>query len=198
MAKEIDQLIQVLAKLPGLGSRSGRRIALHLMKHRETVMDPLMHRLQEVQQVLKTCATCHNLDTSDPCHICTDPKRDDHVLCVTADVSDVWALERAHFFKGRYHILGGVLSAIDGVGPEDLTLAALKERIDGSSITEVILALPGTLDGQVTGQYVQKHLEPFNVSVSSLAHGVPMGGELDYLDDGTLQAAYNSRQKLAS
>ncbi len=198
MAKEIDQLIQLLAKLPGLGSRSGRRIALHLMKHRETIMEPLMHRLQEVHLTLKTCTTCHNLDVTDPCHICANTERDNHVLCVTGDVSDVWALERAHFFKGRYHILGGVLSAIDGIGPEDLTLNSLKERLHAAEITEVILALPATLDGQVTAQYVQKHLEPFNTLVSSLAHGVPMGGELDYLDDGTLQAAYNSRRTLGT
>jgi len=196
MAKEIDQLIHMLAKLPGLGSRSGRRIALHLMKHRETILEPLINRMQTVHDTLKNCTVCHNLDINDPCPICANHERDDHVICVVADVADVWALERAHFFKGRYHILGGVLSAIEGVTPEDLSLATLKTRLASGAVTEVVLALPATLDGQVTAQYVRRHLAGFSLQVSSLAHGVPMGGELDYLDDGTLHAAYNARQKL--
>ncbi|USO01069.1 MAG: recombination protein RecR [Alphaproteobacteria bacterium] len=197
MAKEIDQLIQMFAKLPGLGSRSGRRIALHLMKHRETILEPLINRMQTVHDTLRNCKICHNLDSNDCCHICTNLDRDNHIICVVTDVADVWALERAHFFKGRYHVLGGVLSAIDGVTPDNLTLESLKNRLRATPcVTEIVLALPATLDGQITAQYVRRHLEGLNLYVSSLAQGVPMGGELDYLDDGTLHAAYNARQKL--
>lgn len=191
---EIQRLIQYLGKLPGLGPRSGRRLALHLLKKREQVMRPLIEALQTAEAVIKTCQTCHGLDTQDPCTLCTDPRRDGALLCVVQDVADLWALERAGVFRGRYHVLGGVLSAIDGMGPNQLTIESLMERIQKADVKEVVLALNATIDGQTTIHYLIDRLQPLGVSLSTLAHGVPIGGELDYLDDGTLNTAFTARR----
>jgi recombination protein RecR len=194
---QIQRLIQYLSKLPGLGPRSGRRVALQLLKKREQVMRPLIDALQMADEAIKTCHICFNLDTSDPCSLCTDPRRDGRLLCVVEDVADLWALERAQVFKGHYHILGGVLSAIDGVGPAQLSIDPLLTRIQRDGITEVILALNPTVDGQTTMHYLTDLLKPLGVIISTLAHGVPVGGELDYLDEGTLTLAYSSRRSIA-
>lgn len=191
---EIQRLIQYLGKLPGLGPRSGRRLALHLLKKREQVMRPLIEALQTAEATIKTCKICYSLDTQDPCTLCTDPRRDGSLLCVVQDVADLWALERASVFRGRYHVLGGVLSAIDGMGPNQLTIDSLIERVQKSGIKEVILALNATIDGQTTIHYLIDRLQPLNISLSTLAHGVPIGGELDYLDDGTLSTAFTARR----
>lgn len=190
---EIQRLIQYLGKLPGLGPRSGRRLALHLLKKREQVMRPLIEALQTAEATIKNCQICYGLDTIDPCTICTDPRRDATLLCVVQDVADLWALERANVFRGRYHVLGGVLSAIDGMGPNQLTIDSLVERIQKTGIKEVVLALNATIDGQTTIHYLIDRLQPLGVSLSTLAHGVPIGGELDYLDDGTLSTAFTAR-----
>ncbi|SCA55627.1 gap repair protein [Candidatus Terasakiella magnetica] len=195
-ATEIEQLIQILSKLPGLGPRSARRAALHLVKKKEVLLSPLSHALQRVEETVKTCSTCGNLDATDPCTICTDGRRDDSVICVVQDVADLWALERSNSFKGRYHVLGGTLSALDGIGPEDLKIDTLVNRAQSSLVTEVILATSATVDGQTTAHYIADCLENCDVSVSGLAHGVPVGGELDYLDDGTLSAALSARRKM--
>lgn len=191
---EIERLMQMLARLPGLGPRSARRAALHLIKRRETVLDPLLAALAEVQARVRVCATCGNIDTTDPCAICTDGRRDGSVLCVVEDVDDLWALERTGAFKGRYHVLGGVLSALDGVGPEDLRIDSLARRAADPTVSEVILALSATVDGQTTAHYIADRLKDCAVTVSGLAHGVPVGGELDYLDDGTLSQALRARR----
>lgn len=191
---EIQRLIQYLSKLPGLGPRSGRRLALHLLKKREQVLRPLIEALQTAEATIKTCQTCYNLDTKDPCTLCTDPRRDNTSLCVVQDVADLWALERANVFRGKYHILGGVLSAIDGMGPNQLTIDALLDRVQKTGVNEVILALNATIDGQTTIHYLIDRLQPLGVSLSTLAHGVPIGGELDYLDDGTLTTAFTARR----
>ena len=193
---EIQRLIQYLGKLPGLGPRSGRRLALHLLKKREQVLRPLIEALQAAQATIKTCQTCYGLDTQDPCSVCTDPRRDGEVLCVVEDVADLWALERANVFRGRYHVLGGVLSAIDGMGPNQLTIDALLGRVQTMDVKEVVLALSATIDGQTTIHYLIDRLQPLNVSLSTLAHGVPIGGELDYLDDGTLSTAFTARRQV--
>ena len=193
---EIDRLIQLLAKLPGLGPRSARRVTLYLLDHRDTVMEPLARALSEVADAIRACSTCGNLDTSDPCAICADAGRDRALLCVVEQVSDLWALERTKAFRGRYHVLGGTLSALDGVGPEDLDIPALIDRARASEIQEVILALNATVDGQTTAHYITDRLASCGVKVTRLAHGVPVGGELDYLDDGTLMAALKSRRAL--
>lgn len=192
----LDALIQHLAKLPGLGNRSARRAVLHLFKNREVLMLPLVNALQTAAEQVKTCQHCGNLDLADPCHICTDPRRDSHTLCVVEEVGDVWALERGGIYKGRYHILGGVLSAIDGVGPNDLNIPKLAERVQQEAITEVILATNATMDGQTTAHYVAERLAPTGVHITRLAHGIPVGGELDYLDEGTLSAAIKARKVL--
>ena len=189
---EIDALIQHLARLPGLGPRSARRAALHLLKKGPSAIEPLARALTEAAANIKPCSTCGNLDTTDPCHICTDPRREPGTLCVVEEVADLWALERAAY-KGRYHILGGVLSALDGVGPDDLNIARLIERANEGTVSEVILAMNATVDGQTTAHYITDRLEGANVKVTRLAHGVPVGGELDYLDDGTLTTALRSR-----
>ncbi|MBP5856328.1 recombination protein RecR [Marivibrio halodurans] len=195
--QEIDRLIQLLARLPGLGPRSARRAALDLVRKRESLMRPLATALAEAADAIRTCSTCGNLDTADPCHICTDERRDPTLICVVEQVGDLWALERAAGFKGRYHVLGGVLSALDGVGPEDLTIAQLLARVGGDSpVTEIILATNLTVDGQTTAHYITERLAESGVRVTRLAHGVPVGGELDYLDDGTLSAALKARQAL--
>lgn len=194
---EIQRLIQSLSKLPGLGPRSGRRLALHLLKKREQIFKPLLEAMTIAEANIKTCKTCHSLDTQDPCTLCLDPKRDSHSLCVVEDVSDLWALERANTFRGQYHILGGVLSAIDGVGPQQLNIDSLLKRVSEGIIQEVILALNATVDGQTTIHYLIEQLKQFPVKVSTLAHGVPIGGELDYLDEGTLFTAFQARRDVA-
>lgn len=191
---EIERLIALLAKLPGFGPRSARRAALHLLKKRESLADPLMRSLAEVMDKVRPCPICGNLDTRTPCAICDDPRRDDGLLCVVPDVADVWALERTAVFRGRYHVLGGLLSPLDGVGPEDLSLAALVARAREGRIAEVILALPATVDGQTTAHYAADLLSGLPVKVTAPAHGLPVGGELEFLDDGTIAAALSARR----
>ncbi len=193
---EIERLIQLLAKLPGLGPRSARRAALHLFKKRESLMQPLMAAMDDAAEKVRACSVCGNLDTSDPCAICTDGRRDAATICVVEDVADLWALERAGVFRGKYHVLGGVLSALDGVGPEDLAIGKLVNRSRGDEVKEVILAMGATVDGQTTAHYLTDRLRDCDVEVTRLAHGVPVGGELDYLDDGTLGAALKARRPL--
>lgn len=191
---EIERLIQLLARLPGLGPRSARRAALALVKRRDGLLLPLADALTAVAESVRTCSVCGNYDTQDPCAVCRDARRDGSLLCVVQDVSDLWALERTAAFRGRYQVLGGLLSALDGVGPEDLAVARLVERARSPDVTEVILALPATVDGQTTAHYIADALADCEVAVSGLAQGVPVGGELDYLDDGTLLAALNARR----
>jgi recombination protein RecR len=191
---DVERLIQILARLPGLGPRSARRAALHLLRKRETLLDPLARALEAVSRNIQRCAQCGNLDVTDPCAICVDPKRDSKTICVLEEVADLWAMERTGAFKGRYHVLGGRLSALDGIGPEDLNIGALVERVSRGEIEEVILATNLTVDGQTTAHYIAESLEPTGVAVTRLAHGVPVGGELDYLDDGTLTAALRARR----
>lgn len=191
---EIERLIQLLAKLPGLGPRSARRAALQMLQKREAVMRPLAEALTEAADKITPCANCGNLDTADPCAVCRDPRRDESVICVVETVGDLWALERAGAFKGRYHVLGGVLSALDGIGPEDLNVASLIERASKGETSEIILALNATVDGQTTAHFLADKLSRAGVEITSLARGVPVGGELDYLDDGTLSAAFRSRR----
>jgi recombination protein RecR len=193
---EIEAVIALLAKVSGLGPRSARRAALQLLKKRETLMQPLAEALAAAAAAVKTCSTCGNLDTRDPCGLCAAPERDDGLICVVADVQDVWALERAGAFRGRYHVLGGLLSALDGVGPDDLRIAALIARAGQDGVREVILALSATVDGQTTAHVVTERLATTGVHVTRLAHGVPVGGELELLDDGTLFAALQSRRPL--
>ena len=191
---EIERLIKLLAKLPGLGPRSARRAALYMIKRRESVLLPLARALADAAEKVRTCSACGNLDTVDPCAICTDARRDATVICVVEDVADLWALERAAIFKGRYHVLGGVLSALDGVGPEDLNIATLLPRARAPQLSEVILATGATVDGQTTAHYVTERVADCGGTVTRLAQGVPVGGELDYLDDGTLSAALKARR----
>ena len=193
---ELDRLIQLLAKLPGLGPRSARRAALYLIKRRESVMEPLAAALKEAAAHIHPCSVCGNLDASDPCALCRDPRRDQGTICVVEDVADLWAIERSASFKGVYHVLGGTLSALDGIGPEDLKIEALAARVIQTRAREVILAMNGNVEGQTTAHYIADRLAPSGVQVSRLAHGVPVGGELDYLDDGTLIAALKSRRTL--
>lgn len=191
---DIDRLIQLLAKLPGLGPRSARRAALHMIKKKDAVMRPLAEALETVAGRIRVCTTCGNIDTEDPCHVCADPRRDDSLICVIEEVADLWALDRSELFKGRYHVLGGTLSALDGVGPEDLNIAALVERARDPAVKEIILATNATVDGQTTAHYITDRLADAGVTVTALAHGVPVGGELDYLDEGTLSAALKQRR----
>lgn len=193
---DIDRLIQSLAKLPGLGPRSARRAALYMLERRELVLAPLIAALSAAAEGVRTCSTCGNLDSADPCSICADPRRDPAILCVVEDVADVWALERANAFRGRYHVLGGALSALDGIGPEDLNIAGLVGRARSPTVAEVVLATSLTVDGQTTAHYIIDRLEGCGVTVSALAHGIPLGGELDYMDDGTLSAALKARRPL--
>lgn len=190
---EIERLIQLLARLPGLGPRSARRAALHLIKRREQLLGPLGDALKVANERVRVCASCGNIDTVDPCTICRDPRRDASLLVVVEDVSDLWALERSGAVQARYHVLGGVLSALDGVGPEQLNLESLVARAAEPGVGEVLLALPATVDGQTTAHYVTETLQHLPLKVTKLAHGVPVGGELDYLDEGTLSAAIRSR-----
>ena len=193
---DLETLIRLLARLPGLGPRSARRAALHLVKRREGLMAPLARALEAASESIAACSECRNLDTTDPCGVCADPSRDPAALCVVEDVSDLWALERTGAFRGRYHVLGGVLSALDGVGPEELGVAALVARARASGITEVVLATGATVEGQTTAHYLAERLGDCGVSVTRLAHGVPVGGALDYLDDGTLTTALRARRPL--
>ncbi|SDG08193.1 MULTISPECIES: recombination mediator RecR [Thalassobaculum] len=195
-AGDLDRVMHLLAKLPGLGPRSARRGVLHLMQRRESLMLPLAEALAAAARSIRTCRTCGNFDTTDPCAICQDVRRDPGLICVVEDVGDVWALERAAAFKGRYHVIGGVLSALDGVGPEDLNIESLVARADTAEVTEVVLAMNATVDGQTTAHYIADRLAGAHVAVSRLAHGVPVGGELDYLDDGTLTQAMKARQSV--
>jgi recombination protein RecR len=193
-APEIEALISLLSKVPGLGPRSARRAALQLLKKKDALMLPLAAALSDAAEKVAPCSRCGMLDTQNPCALCCAPDRDDGLICVVAEVGDVWALERAGAFKGRYHVLGGVLSALDGVRPEDLRIAKLIERASAEGVREVILALAATVDGQTTAHYLAERLQPLGVIVSRLSHGVPVGGELDLLDDGTLFAALQSRR----
>src|SRR5271168_1791902 len=192
---EIERLIQLLAKLPGLGPRSARRAALVLLKKRDQLLEPLAQAMQDAAAATRNCEICGNLDTVSPCAVCRDPRRDPHALCVVEDVADLWALERAGVFRGRYHVLGGALSALDGVTPERLNIAPLLSRL-GNGVDEVILAMNATVEGQTTAHYLMDVLAAQNVKVTRLAHGVPVGGELDYLDEGTLSAAFKARRAM--
>jgi len=190
---EIERLIQLLAKVPGLGPRSARRAALHLIKKKEQLLEPLAAAMGEAVEKVRICSTCGNVDTADPCMICTDPRRDASTLIVVEDVSDLWALERAAAMNVRYHVLGGTLSPLDGIGPDQLNIRSLVDRVAGGEVKEVILAVNATVEGQTTAHYLTDQLSGFDVKVTRLAHGVPVGGELDYLDEGTLAAALRSR-----
>ncbi len=199
---DIDRLIQLLARLPGLGPRSARRAALKMIQKPETLMLPLAAALQRAAENISTCSACGNLDASDPCAICRDPGRDAGAICVVEQVGDLWAIERSGAFKGRYHVIGGTLSALDGRGPAQLNIASLVARVQeggaggqpGGQPGEVILALSATVDGQTTAHYIAERVEGLGVAVSRLGQGVPVGGELDYLDDGTLSAAFKARR----
>ncbi len=193
---EIERLIQLLARVPGLGPRSARRAALHLIKKKEALLVPLGGAMQEAAEKVRICSCCGNVDTSDPCTICTDDRRDPTTLIVVEDVSDLWALERAGTMNVRYHVLGGRLSPLDGIGPDDLNIKGLVERVATGEIKEVILAVNATVEGQTTAHYITDQLSSFDVRVTRLAHGVPVGGELDYLDEGTLAAALRARTTL--
>lgn len=199
VAPEIDRLMKLLAQLPGLGPRSGKRAALHLIKRQTTHLDPLVEALTQVRASVKTCTRCGNLDTQDICSICTSEKRTKNLVCVVAQVEDLWAMERSGSYQGLYHVLGGVLSALDGVTPEDLRLAPLLERLQDGSITEVIIALNATVEGQTTAYYVHEKLSAAfpTITITRLAHGIPIGGDLDYLDEGTILAALEARRPLA-
>ncbi|GLS31551.1 DNA replication and repair protein RecR [Mesorhizobium albiziae] len=190
---EIERLIQLLAKVPGLGPRSARRAALHMIKKKEQLMAPLAGAMAEAVEKVRVCSNCGNVDTSDPCTICTDPRRDGAILIVVEDVADLWALERAGTMSARYHVLGGTLSPLDGIGPDQLNIRQLVARVAEGGVAEVILAVNATVEGQTTAHYLTDQLEGFEVKVTRLAHGVPVGGELDYLDEGTLAAALKSR-----
>jgi len=191
---EIEALTQALSRLPGLGPRSARRAVLHLIKKREAAMGPLLRALENVNERLVTCSTCGNVDTVDPCSICADPRRDSRALCVVEDVADLWALDRSRLFPGRFHVLGGRLSALDGVRPEDLSIDGLLRRVEAGGIDEVVLAMNATLEGQTTAHYIAERIEGFPVRITQLAHGLPVGGELDYLDEGTLAQALRARR----
>jgi recombination protein RecR len=191
---EIERLIQLLAKLPGLGPRSARRAALHLIKNREKLLGPLAVAMADAEDKVTVCSDCGNVDTIDPCAICSDPKRDRTSICVVEEVGDVWALERAGAWTGLYHVLGGTLSAMEGIRPEDLSIGRLVERCAAHGMREVVLATNATVEGQTTAHYITERLKDLNLSTSRLAHGVPVGGELDYLDEGTLTAAMRSRR----
>ena len=194
---EIEALTQALSRLPGLGPRSARRAVLHLLKKRETALDPLLAALESVSRKLSTCAICGNVDTVSPCSICSDPRREARSLCVVEEVADLWALDRSRLFPGKFHVLGGCLSALEGVRPEDLRIDSLVARISEGGIDEVVLAMNATLEGQTTAHYVAERLEAFPVRITQLAHGLPVGGELDYLDEGTLAQALRARRPVA-
>ncbi len=191
---EIERLISLLAKLPGLGPRSARRAALTLLKRRDLLLGPLASALADAQANVKTCSTCGSLDTCDPCSLCADSLRDRTLICVVEEVGSIWAMERAAAFRGRYHVLGGLLSALDGVGPDNLRINELTQRVTEGDIREVVLALPATVDGQTTAHYIAERLSNLDVAVTMLARGVPVGGDLDWLDDGTIAQAMRARR----
>ena len=193
-SQESEALSAALARLPGLGPRSARRAVLWLVKRRETALGQLLQTLSAVQDTLVECHVCGNVDTRDPCGICADPRRDPRQLCVVEDVADLWALDRAKLFAGRYHVLGGRLSALEGIRPEDLTIGKLIERVAAGGIDEVVLAMNATLEGQTTAHYLAERLESYPLRITQLAHGLPVGGELDYLDEGTLAQALRARR----
>jgi recombination protein RecR len=195
-SQEIETLTSALSRLPGLGPRSARRAVLWLIKRRETSLVQLLEALAAVRETLVECGTCGNIDTANPCAICADPRRDQRSLCVVEDVADLWALDRARLFNGRYHVLGGRLSALDGVRPEDLSIGKLIERVAAGAIDEVVLAMNATLEGQTTAHYIAERLETLPIRLTQLAHGLPVGGELDYLDEGTLAQALRARRPL--
>jgi recombination protein RecR len=194
ISAEFNQVISLISRLPGLGPRSARRLLLHFLKRKHDVLHPLVQGLIDIDQKTVSCSVCHNWDTSDPCTICKDESRDPSTICVVADIADIWALERAHIVKGRYHVLGGLLSAIDGVMPSHLTVESLIKRVEGGNIQEIVLALNLTVEGQTTLHYVADLIRHHPIRISTLAHGVPVGGELDYLDDGTLHTAFKARR----
>jgi len=196
-SQEIEALTQALARLPGLGPRSARRAVLHLMKRREGALTPLLRALEKVNDTLSVCAICGNVDTTDPCGVCADPRRDARLLCVVEEVSDLWALDRSRLFPGKFHVLGGRLSALEGVRPEDLNIAGLVSRVAAGGVDEVVLAMNATLEGQTTAHYLAERLEGYPVRLTQLAHGLPVGGELDYLDEGTLAQALRARRPVA-
>ena len=196
IAKEIDRLMRLLAQLPGLGPRSGKRAALHLIKRKKTHLEPLVEALQIALATVQPCTLCGNLDTKPICILCSDPKRDPSLLCIIEDVEDLWAMERSGSFRGHYLVLGGVLSALDGIGPENLNLNLLMKRLDQGNVQEVIIALSATMEGQTTAHYVHDTLSNRSIKVTRLAHGLPIGGDLDYLDEGTILAALEARQPL--
>ena len=193
---EIERLIQLLAKLPGLGPRSARRAALFLIKNRERLLAPMASAMAEAQEKVTICSECGNVDTVDPCTLCTDPRRDRSAICVVEEVGDLWALERAGAWSGLYHVLGGTLSAIEGIRPEDLSIGSLIQRAGAGDVKEVVLALNATVEGQTTAHYITERLKNLGIAASRLAHGVPVGGELDYLDEGTLTQAIRARRPL--
>lgn len=191
---EIETLIRLFSRLPGFGTRSARRTVLYLIKRRESQLIPLGKAIQDVIDTVQICPICGNLDSQSPCAVCADSRRDDSTICVVQDVADLWAIDRSGAFKGRYHVLGGLLSAIDGTGPEELRLPALERRIRENNTAELILALPATVDGQTTAHYIAERFKDLPLKISSLAQGIPVGGELDYLDDGTIQTALRARR----
>ncbi len=193
---EITELIKLMSKLPGLGPRSARRAALHLIKKKDKLMLPLARALNEAVEKIVECETCGNVDTASPCALCNDQRRDQSMICVVETVGDLWALERSDAVKGQYHVLGGTLSPLDGIGPDDLTISKLMERVSNGEVKEVILALNATVEGQSTAHYITEQLEAAGIRSTRLAHGVPVGGELDYLDEGTLAAAIKARREL--
>ena len=195
-SQEIKNLEYLLSRLPGVGPRSARRIVLNMLKNRDSIMLPLSKQISEVASKVKKCSVCGNLDIISPCNVCEDPKRDDKIVCIIEDASDLWALQKLETFKGKFHVLGGLLSALDGIGPDDLRINQLIERISNNKVREVILALPLTIDGQTTVHYIHNKLKDAETLITQLAHGVPVGGELDYLDDGTITTALSSRRPL--
>ncbi|MES2057594.1 MAG: recombination mediator RecR [Pseudomonadota bacterium] len=194
---EIEALTQALARLPGLGPRSARRAVLHLLKKRQTALGPLLIALSAVEENLATCSICGNIDTTNPCGVCADPRRDSRALCVVEEVADLWALDRSRLFPGRFHVLGGRLSALEGIRPEDLAIDSLVRRIEIGGVDEVVLAMNATLEGQTTAHYIAERIERFPIRITQLAHGLPVGGELDYLDEGTLAQALRARRPVA-
>ena len=192
----LEKLIKKVSKLPGLGPRSSRRVVLHLLKDKEKLLLPLIEDLNTVANNIRSCIECGNLDENEICQFCKDSSRNQNLLCVVETVADLWALERSNVYNGKYHILGGVLSAIDGVNPEQLNIASLEKRLENKSITEIIIAISATLDGQTTAHYLAEILSKFNINITRLAHGLPVGGELDFLDDGTIAQALKARNKL--
>ena len=194
---EIERLIQILSRLPGLGPRSARRAALHLIKKKETLLQPLAAAAAEAAEKVVVCSTCGNADTSDPCTICRDPRRDNTTIVVVEEIADLWALERSAAINAAYHVLGGTLSPLDGVGPDDLNIRSLVDRVSRGGVKELIIAVNATVEGQTTAHYITDQLEGMDVRITRLAHGVPVGGELDYLDEGTLAAAIRSRSEIS-